>query len=71
MTYSESTARTSKLFCSDCGIKIPQGMSVVFELNGGGRMKNVYCSKCKDDYTDEADSDCDDGLDHLFDCGSR
>lgn len=45
--FVESTARTNKLYCSGCDAKIEKGDEVIFELNDGGRMKNVYGEQCK------------------------
>jgi len=48
--YTESTARTNRLWCSDCGKAIKKGAHVTFELSESGHMLNVYCSLCSSDY---------------------
>ena len=54
--YIESTARTNKLYCSDCGNSIKKGDLVVFVIEGG-RMEDVYCPKCSKDYDNEVYND--------------
>jgi len=55
--FLESTARTAKLSCSDCGKKIAKNEHVIFELDDchSRPMQNVYCSSCKSNYEDEVD----------------
>ena len=57
--FLESSARTAKLSCSDCGKKIVKNEHVIFELDDYERrpMQNVYCSLCKSNYEDDVD-DC-------------
>lgn len=57
--YVESTVRTDKLHCSDCGARISKGDDVIFELSYTGKMKNVYGERCecKNNYLMEAIED--------------
>ena len=47
INYVESTTRTNRLHCGECGIKIPKGVNVIYELDdckNGSPMTNVFCS---------------------------
>jgi hypothetical protein len=58
--YVESKAKTNRMRCSDCGEKINRGESVVFLLDEEtGKMQDVYCCKCKEDYAEYALEDTD------------
>jgi hypothetical protein len=52
LDYTESIARTDKLYCSDCGKKINKGSTVMFELLNGS-MKAAVCSNCSTEYSYE------------------
>lgn len=52
--YIESTVRTNRLWCSDCGDKINKGDNVIFHLSESRRMEEVFCESCKTDYMIEA-----------------
>ena len=54
--FVDTIVRTNKLHCSDCGDKIHKGDDVIFELEHG-RLKNVYCEKCSEDYEQRAIED--------------
>lgn len=47
--FTESIARTDKLYCSDCKSKIKKGDKVIFRLYEE-RMKDAYCELCGDTY---------------------
>lgn len=52
--YVESITRTKKLYCSECGAKIPKGEQVVFVLDAiEDKMIDVYCFGCKGKYARE------------------
>jgi len=58
--YIESKARTNKLWCSDCSANIEKGENVVFFIDnstGMDRMKEVYCSKCAENYKENIVAD--------------
>lgn len=56
--YVMSKARTNKLWCSDCKVKISIGETVVFKLDTiDEKMKDVYCSTCCINYEAHAVED--------------
>ncbi len=62
--FTESVARTNKLWCSNCGKKIKKGETVVFKLDTVTEsMKDVYCENCKSEYNYEVACD----TQHAFD----
>ena len=49
--FKESTARTDKLFCSDCECKIKKGDKVTFRFDlVNEKMLDAYCEKCGEQY---------------------
>jgi len=48
--YVESTARTDRVWCTDCKDKIKKGDDVIFKLSNSGRFIAVYCIVCKKQY---------------------
>lgn len=49
VTFKISTARTNRLWCSDCKKRIRKGDRVIFVLENhyrGVHMQDCYCSKC-------------------------
>jgi RNase P subunit RPR2 len=56
--FTESTARTDKLWCSACHKKIIKGERVVFKLDTiKEKMKEVFCENCKGEFEYEVISD--------------
>ncbi len=49
MSFIESIARTNKLYCTKCGIKIKKGDDVIFETEHN-KMKRVFCENCKSEF---------------------
>ena len=54
--YVESTVRTNRLHCSDCGKKIKKGDDAVFLLYGN-KMKEVYGECCSKNYMQQVIED--------------